>query len=1211
MSVLKCLSKMLVDDLTGSSEAVEQGILEALLWQLDAHGSLPDALCSLLHKTALGLIQQKAKLQPRTGNNTGHPAAKVVRAALRLTHYQPAERGDMQLAEILAPLAGARSALADSREVQTPLGSGRLRWCCLDALRAAVSGVLGHLASSPQSAGGELIAGAQCMELFAEESLRLLESREEAATTVLPSACSAVAIAVRLTAVHRFYTGRLAGLSDDMSRSMGLLHRLFQQPPAVSSGNPSSAVGPAVLQSLSASLGNTGLDLLQGQHVASAVELLRTAADLAVQRARQLADNGAVSAVAELLQLVKKCKAHVMALQQLSDHAGAMAAVATYVANLHEFIDGNPQHVSPLTKLFVRSSMDAFIAEGAKAVAVKLRDTDVYTLCTTMPARTCLGWTLVAQPSEPLAAAACTPVQHAKLAELLKLTKAMRDANSFDHVAVATAASSCAMDLERSGFLRHGPAPLLLRSQCHQAAAAAYLRAGDTANAYAHAQEALRITCSLLSLINAPALLGDERSGSASAEPSLGRELTPAEAAAAAVQEGAVTSAQDYAAQHLGGCGSASSVCVVGLGVAEPVAISLASVMSGDHDGHPHADQASKKAHQVLVGRAVRGSVPLVVLLSRQRDGSAGGDDAKSSTGKAASSAEVLGGCVQRLRSLLEESGDSMRLDQDAQSSQSLKAKWWKTRTSLDQSVKALLQDLDQKCLGPWRCLLQPVASRHRPVLLAAAETFAQEHLQPPEAASAEGRERILAIAKEAVFLALSSMQHLPSADVAAILTALRSQTGQPHDADRIQALAEELVASEATARVQLLSIPDADRDSAEGADASKAAALAEAPERGKRVSRLAAMKPEASSSSTAVPRPARGAVASAARGAPRCRPLAAAAAVAAPVKQAQQPSPAASGDGHPSSPLAEEMGGAASAPASSACGAPHGNGEHVLLALSPALHALPWESIPSLLGRDVYRILSLPVACASASALSSATAVDGLARMAVGATGSKGAGPAPVPSAYYLLNPSGDLFDTQQSFQAMLESQPSWQGVTGQKPSARALLAALQSHDIFLYLGHGSGEQFLPSPALRKLQRCAACVLMGCSSGRLRLHGAYDPSGAAVAYLLAGCPALVANLWDVTDRDIDRYCQALLDAWLGCGPGLTAGDAETAGGGPSGGQGREDKADGPSCRREALGLAVSRSRAACKLPHLVGAAPVTYGLPLQMRGGGQLAWPL
>lgn len=31
-----------------------------------------------------------------------------------------------------------------------------------------------------------------------------------------------------------------------------------------------------------------------------------------------------------------------------------------------------------------------------------------------------------------------------------------------------------------------------------------------------------------------------------------------------------------------------------------------------------------------------------------------------------------------------------------------------------------------------------------------------------------------------------------------------------------------------------------------------------------------------------------------------------------------------------------------------------------------------------------------------------------------------------------------------------------------------------------------------------------------------------------------AGCPTAVANLWDVTDVDIDRFARGVLDQWLG-----------------------------------------------------------------------------
>ncbi|KAL5992925.1 hypothetical protein ACLOJK_013844 [Asimina triloba] len=55
----------------------------------------------------------------------------------------------------------------------------------------------------------------------------------------------------------------------------------------------------------------------------------------------------------------------------------------------------------------------------------------------------------------------------------------------------------------------------------------------------------------------------------------------------------------------------------------------------------------------------------------------------------------------------------------------------------------------------------------------------------------------------------------------------------------------------------------------------------------------------------------------------------------------------------------------------------------------------------------------------------------------------------------------------------------------------------------------------------------------MGCSSGVLSFTGPYAPQGAPLSYLLAGSPAIIANLWDVTDREIDRFGRGILDDWL------------------------------------------------------------------------------
>jgi separase len=117
----------------------------------------------------------------------------------------------------------------------------------------------------------------------------------------------------------------------------------------------------------------------------------------------------------------------------------------------------------------------------------------------------------------------------------------------------------------------------------------------------------------------------------------------------------------------------------------------------------------------------------------------------------------------------------------------------------------------------------------------------------------------------------------------------------------------------------------------------------------------------------------------------------------------------------------------------------------------------------------------------------------------------------------------------------------------------------------------------------------------MGCSSGLLKLNGAYEPSGMVLKYLLAGSPgtaicitndismlevkliwraAVVANLWDVTDKDIDRFTAALLDQVVP----TSSDDTRT------------------------LVDAVATARGACVLPRLVGAAPVVYGFPLPLK---------
>lgn len=88
-----------------------------------------------------------------------------------------------------------------------------------------------------------------------------------------------------------------------------------------------------------------------------------------------------------------------------------------------------------------------------------------------------------------------------------------------------------------------------------------------------------------------------------------------------------------------------------------------------------------------------------------------------------------------------------------------------------------------------------------------------------------------------------------------------------------------------------------------------------------------------------------------------------------------------------------------------------------------------------------------------------------------------------------------------------------------------------------------------------------------------------YDPS--LFLSLSLSSPFLVANLWDVTDADIDRFCTSLVKNWLT--------DPSTAS--------REGKRT-----HDDLLCSLSQARDTCKLKYLIGASPVVYGLPLRNR---------
>ncbi len=198
------------------------------------------------------------------------------------------------------------------------------------------------------------------------------------------------------------------------------------------------------------------------------------------------------------------------------------------------------------------------------------------------------------------------------------------------------------------------------------------------------------------------------------------------------------------------------------------------------------------------------------------------------------------------------------------------------------------------------------------------------------------------------------------------------------------------------------------------------------------------------------------------------------------------------------------------------------------------------------------------------------------------------------------VLNPTGDLTATQAVFEPALEGLRDWDIITQRGPSEEEMKLFLGSRSVFLYFGHGSGAQYIRSRTVKKLERCAVTLLMGCSSGLLSEAGEFEPHGTPINYIQGGCPALVANLWDVTDKDIDKFCLGTLRTW-----GLLQEDKTSAthnavrAGARQRGQKKGGDFQGMEQELISLDQAVANSRDLCKLRYLNGAAPVVYGIPV------------
>ena len=269
----------------------------------------------------------------------------------------------------------------------------------------------------------------------------------------------------------------------------------------------------------------------------------------------------------------------------------------------------------------------------------------------------------------------------------------------------------------------------------------------------------------------------------------------------------------------------------------------------------------------------------------------------------------------------------------------------------------------------------------------------------------------------------------------------------------------------------------------------------------------------------------------------------------------------------------------------------------HTILILDKALHCFPWESLPFLQGQAISRVPSLSFlrsrilrqhAVQSGSSETHRSGVTISAR--------EGA---------CILNPAGDLVSTQRTFQDRFSNMSAWSTVVNRTPTEAEIIYFLSNRSVYLYFGHGSGGQYVRARLIKELDRCAVALLMGCSSGTMTEAGEFESYGVPMTYLYAGAPAVVGTLWDVTDKDIDRFTMTTLQSWgLFTEPGDERRSIWTKGLSnksriTKGVRVAEAFADDLEHKKIALDEAVGQGRDACILRYLNGAAPVMYGTPV------------
>ncbi|KAK2942680.1 putative Peptidase C50, separase [Blattamonas nauphoetae] len=236
-----------------------------------------------------------------------------------------------------------------------------------------------------------------------------------------------------------------------------------------------------------------------------------------------------------------------------------------------------------------------------------------------------------------------------------------------------------------------------------------------------------------------------------------------------------------------------------------------------------------------------------------------------------------------------------------------------------------------------------------------------------------------------------------------------------------------------------------------------------------------------------------------------------------------------------------------------------------VLLFLSPELISFPWENTRQLQRRPVTRMTSLSAFLTRLQQLEQTTTAPLFSSLPTHPL-NEGVDP---QSVCCVINPDRNLNDWSHLVKPYLL--PSWTRHIDERPTREQFKSLLQNHDVYLYCGHGSGEHLYSRNRLSKHARLPVMLMTGCSSGRRDFDGEYDAWGYVDVCEQSNAPAILGNLWDITDQDEDRLVVDLLGRWL-----------------------RDNQS-----KRKSLHQCLTLARQKCRAKYLIGAAMVAYGFPI------------